>query len=75
MLLITFEGMLKGEDLREKILSIRIYEKKVDDIKFDLIRDAQKIEITNFWEGEILSQLFSCLTSISDVIEDAGDHL
>lgn len=75
MLLITFEAMLKGEDLREKILAIRIYEKKIDDIKFDLIRDAQKIEITNFWEGEILSQFLSCLTSISDVIEDASDHI
>ena len=75
MLLITFESMLKGEDLREKILAIRIYEKKIDDIKFDLIRDARKIEITNFWEGEILSQFLSCLTSISDFIEDASDHL
>lgn len=75
MLLITFEAMLKGEDLREKILAIRIYEKKIDDIKFDLFRDAQKIEITNFWEGEILSQFLTCLTSISDVIEDASDYL
>jgi predicted phosphate transport protein (TIGR00153 family) len=75
MLLITFEAMLKGEDLREKILAIRIYEKKIDDIKFDLFHDAQKIEITNFWEGEILSQFLSCLTSISDVIEDASDNL
>lgn len=75
MLLIAYESMLKGEDLREKMLAIRIYEKKIDDIKFDLIRDAQTIEITNFWEGEILSQFLSCLTSISDVIEDASDHL
>ena len=75
MLLISFESMLKGEDLREKILAVRIYEKKIDDIKFDLIRDARKIDITNFWDGEILSQFLSCLTSISDVIEDASDHL
>ena len=67
--------MLKGENLREKMLAIRIYEKKIDDIKFELIRDAQTIEITNFWEGQILSQFLSCLTSISDVIEDASDHL
>ncbi len=75
MLLISFESMLKGEDLREKILAVRIYEKKIDDIKFDLIRDARKIEITNFWEGEILSQFLCSLTFISDVIEDASDHL
>lgn len=75
MLLIAYEAMLKGEDFREKMLAIRIYEKKIDDIKFDLIRDARSIEVTNFWEGEILSQFLSCLTSISDVIEDASDHL
>ena len=75
MLLIAYESMLKGENLREKMLAIRIYEKKIDDIKFELIRDAQTIEITNFWEGQILSQFLSCLTSISDVIEDASDHL
>ncbi len=75
MLLITFEAMLKGEDLREKILAIRIYEKKIDDIKFDLLRDAQKIDITNFWEGENLSRFLCYLTSISDVIEDASDYL
>lgn len=75
MLMMTFEAMIKGEDLREKILAIRIYEKKIDDIKFDLFHDAQKIEITNYWEGEILSQFLSFLTSISDVIEDASDHL
>lgn len=75
MLLVTFEAMLEGEDLREKTLAIRLYEKKIDDIKFDLFHEAQKIEITNFWEGEILSQFLSCLTSISDVIEDASDNL
>ena len=75
MLLITFEAMLKGGDLREKTLAIRIYEKKIDDIKFSLIRDARKIEVDNFWEGEILSQFISCLTSLSDIIEDASDHL
>ncbi|MCD4778448.1 MAG: TIGR00153 family protein [Desulfobacterales bacterium] len=75
MLLITFEAMLKGDDLREKTLAIRIYEKKIDDIKFSLIKDIRKIPINNFWEGKILSDFISSLTSISDIIEDASDYL
>ncbi len=75
MLLITFEAMLKGEDLREKTLAIRIYEKKIDDIKFSLIKDIRKIPISNFWEGKILSEFISGLATISDIIESASDHL
>jgi hypothetical protein len=75
MLLITFEAMLRGEDLREKIFAIRIYEKKIDDIKFTLISDAHEVPLENFWKGKVLSDLLSSLTSISDMIEDASDHL
>ncbi len=75
MLLMTFDAMVKGEDLREKIFAIRIYEKKIDDIKFSLISDAHEVPIDNFWKGKILSDLLSSLTSISDRIEDASDHL
>jgi hypothetical protein len=75
MLLISFEAMLQGEDLREKALAIRIYEKKIDDIKFTVIRDLRKIPVDDFWQGRILSDFVSGLTSISDTMEDAGDHL
>lgn len=75
MLLITFEAMLKGDDLREKTLAIRIYEKKIDDIKFGLIKDIHKIPVNNFWEGKILSDFISGITSISNIIEDASDSL
>jgi hypothetical protein len=75
MLLITFEAMLKGDDLREKTLAIRIYEKKIDDIKFGLIKDSCKIPVSNFWEGKILSEFISGLATISDIIESASDHL
>jgi predicted phosphate transport protein (TIGR00153 family) len=75
MLLITYEAMLKGEDLREKTLAIRIYEKKVDDLKYDLFEEAKKVEIDTFWEGRMLADLISGLTTISDIIEDASDHL
>jgi predicted phosphate transport protein (TIGR00153 family) len=75
MLLITFEAMIRGQDLREKILAIRIYEKKIDDIKFILINDAREVPIDDFWQGNVLAEFVSDLTSISDGIEDASDHL
>jgi predicted phosphate transport protein (TIGR00153 family) len=75
MLLITYEAMLKGEDPREKILAIRIYEKKIDDIKFNLFSEAQQVPIENYWKGKMLSDLMTGLTTISDIIEDASDHL
>lgn len=75
MLLITFEAMQQGEDLREKTLAIRIYEKKIDNIKFELIKSLRKIEITNFWDGKVLSDFVTSITTISDVIEDASELL
>jgi predicted phosphate transport protein (TIGR00153 family) len=75
MLLLTFEAMLRGEDLREKTLAIRIYEKKVDDIKFGLCRDVRRTSISSFWEGKFLADFISGLTGISDIIEDASDYL
>lgn len=75
MLLIAFETLFDKGDLREKTLAIRIYEKQVDEIKFDLTRKLRKKEVKDFWEGKILSDFISYLTRISDVIEDASDYL
>jgi predicted phosphate transport protein (TIGR00153 family) len=75
MLLIAFETLFDKGDLREKTLAIRIYEKQVDEIKFDLISKLRKKEVKDFWEGRILSDFISYLTRISDVIEDASDYL
>jgi uncharacterized protein len=75
MLLRSFDAMLKNHDLREKALAIRIYEKKIDDMKFNIINEAQQIPVSDFWSGKMLSDLISGLTSISDFIEDASDHL
>jgi predicted phosphate transport protein (TIGR00153 family) len=75
MLSLTFEAMLKGENLREKTLAIRIYEKKVDDIRLGLIRDFREIPVDSFWEGQLLADFVAGLTSISDNIEDASDYL
>jgi predicted phosphate transport protein (TIGR00153 family) len=75
MLMISLDAMLQGEDLRKKMLAIRIYEKKIDDIKFHLRRKVRKIPIGDFWEGRLMSEFFSGLTSISDFVEDASDYL
>jgi len=75
MLAITFQAMLNNEPLREKILAVRIYEKKIDDIKFEIIKRLRTIPVKSFWEGTILSDFISSLTSMSDMIEDASDHL
>ncbi|MEW6418264.1 MAG: TIGR00153 family protein [Nitrospirota bacterium] len=75
MLLVAFETLFSKEDLREKNLAIRIYEKKIDEIKFDLIEKLRKTEVKGFWEGKTLSDFISYLTHVSDVIEDASDYL
>lgn len=75
MLLISFEAMLKGEDLREKTLAVRIFEKKIDDIKLNLVKEVEQVPIQNFWAGKALADFLTNLTMISDIIEDASDHL
>jgi hypothetical protein len=44
-------------------------------MKFGLMKDARKIPIDDFWEGSLLADFLSRLCSVSDVIEDASDHL
>jgi hypothetical protein len=75
MLSITFQAMLNGEPLREKILAVRIYEKKIDDIKFEIIKKVRTVDVKSFWDGTVLHDFISSLTSMSDMIEDASDHL
>lgn len=75
MLLITFQAMLKGEDLRNRTLAIRIFEKKVDDMKLYVSKMLRETKVKDFWEGKTLSDFVSNLVSISDVIEDASDCL
>jgi hypothetical protein len=75
MLSLAFEATLKGENLREKSLAIRIYEKKIDDIKFGLMKDVRGVPVEGFWQGKILSDFLAGLTAISDLIEDSIDHL
>jgi hypothetical protein len=75
LLKITYEAMLEGQDLREKTLGLRIYEKKIDDLKFGIVRDMMATEVVDFWQGQLLANFVAGLTGISDKIEDASDHL
>lgn len=75
MLQICFDAMIKGEDLREKTLAVRIYEKKIDDIKFNLRSTLRNLPVNNYWEGRLLADFVSGLTAISDFVEDASDNL
>ena len=75
MLLLTFEAMVKGEDIREKTLAVRIYEKKIDDIQQGLMRAVCKLPVRDFWEGKFLSDFLTALTHVSDIVEDASDYI
>lgn len=75
LLSIAFDSLLIKGDLKEKNLAIRVYEKQVDDLKFDITEKLRKIEIINFWEGKTITDFVEYLTRISDLIEDASDYL
>ena len=75
MLAISFDAMVNGEDLREKALAIRIYEKRIDDIKFSVLKEMRTMPVEDFWQGRTLAEFVSDLTTISDMIEDASDYL
>ncbi|MCS7214818.1 MAG: TIGR00153 family protein [Thermodesulfovibrio sp.] len=75
ILSIAFDTLLEKGDLKEKNLAIRIYEKQVDDLKFEIVDKLRHLEITNFWDGKIISDFVEYITKISDLIEDASDYL
>ncbi len=75
LLTITFQAFTRGEDIREKVLAIRVYEKRIDDIDHNIRTNTVNIQIDNFWKGLWLSEFLRSLASISDLIEDAADVL
>jgi len=75
LLLLAFEALIDKGDLKEKNLAIRICEKQIDDLKFEIIEKLRKIEIHNFWDGKIISDFVDYLTRLSDLLEDASDYL
>lgn len=75
LLSLAFDSLIGKDNLKEKNLAIRVYEKQVDDIKFDITEKLRTVEIKNFWDGKNISDFVDYLTKISDLIEDASDYL
>ncbi len=75
ILIKAFESLIEKDNLREKNLAIRIYEKKIDEMKLDIVEKIRNCEITNFWDGKNISEFIESLVKISDIIEDASDYL
>ncbi len=77
-LILAFDVVIEGKDIkRQEELSskIKYIEKKIDNIKLDVFSKLYCVEVSNFWQGKFLSDLFNNLISFSDIIEDASDIL
>jgi len=75
MLIIAFDSFVAGDDLKEKILAIRLYEKRIDDLYHDLSYRLVDVPVENFWQGRGLADFLSFLVKISDLVEDIADVL
>ncbi len=69
----AYNSLVNGEDLSDKTVKIKIYEREVDEIKHDIHKKLRKLDVKNFWEGKTLSDFIEHLVSVTDLIEDAGD--
>ncbi|SFM44350.1 TIGR00153 family protein [Thermodesulforhabdus norvegica] len=72
---LTFQAFRKGEDLREKVLAIRVYEKRIDDLDHLIKSESKYVKVDNFWDGRWLSEFLESLSTVSDYLEDAADVL
>ncbi len=75
ILILAFELAVRGEDIREQVLAIRILEKRVDDLKGDIEQKIHEVPVADFWQGKFYSDFLHNLTTFSDLIEDASDAL
>jgi len=69
----AFEALGGKADPSDKTIKIRVREREVDAIKHEIYRKLIKKEVSNFWEGKILSDFIDNLVKVSDIIEDAAD--
>uniref|UniRef100_A0A832A3B8 DUF47 family protein n=1 Tax=Desulfacinum infernum TaxID=35837 RepID=A0A832A3B8_9BACT len=75
ILILAFELAVRGEDIREQVLAIRILEKRVDDLKGDIYQKIHEVPVADFWQGKFYADFLHSLTAFSDLIEDASDAL
>ncbi|RLI87705.1 MAG: TIGR00153 family protein, partial [Archaeoglobales archaeon] len=69
----AFEALGGKADPSDKTIKIRAREREVDAIKHEIYRKLIEKEVSNFWEGKILSDFIDNLVKVSDIIEDAAD--
>ncbi len=69
----AFDGLKSGEGLENKTVKIRTREKEVDILRNRIYEKLVKREVSNYWEGKILSDFIDHLVYVSDIIEDAAD--
>jgi hypothetical protein len=72
-LISAFDALGEDEDLRDKTIKIRAYEREIDIIKNDIIKSLARVEVKTYWEGKNLSDFVEDLVEISDYIENAAD--
>ncbi len=73
-----FSLAVEGKDpekLDEVYSKIKDLERKVDGIRGDVLTKMFCTEVSNFWEGKFLANIFDDLVTFSDDIEDASDIL
>ncbi|EHP85761.1 TIGR00153 family protein [Methanotorris formicicus] len=61
-------------DFNECIKIIKMREEEIDDIHHEIYRYMVNMEINNFWEGKLMSDLVDMITNISDLIEDVANE-
>ena len=68
----AFEALDRGIP-EEATLRLRMREEMVDRIAQDLLRILMSRDVDSFWRGKAISDFILYLSSVSDVMEDAGD--
>ncbi|RUM35102.1 MAG: TIGR00153 family protein [Archaeoglobus sp.] len=72
-LLEAFSALRSGDKLENRTVKIRVREREVDTLRNRIYEKIMKRNVSNYWEGKILSDFIDHLVYVSDVIEDAAD--
>ncbi len=72
-LLEAFNALRHGNSLENKTVKIRAREREIDVLRNRIYERMIKKEVSNYWEGKILSDFIDHLVDVSDIIEDAAD--
>lgn len=71
-LLEAFNALIEGGDLSDITVKIRVYEREVDLIKHKLNEKIRGVD-ADVWSALTFVDLIHHITSVTDLVEDAGD--